>query len=124
MKQQAERHRGACRALPRIISGALLILLLGSALPALAGDAAAGKEKSATCAACHGADGLGTSPIYPILAGQYEDYLVHSLRAYRDGSRKNAIMAGLAMTLTDEDIEDLAAYYAAMPSSLYTLPDK
>ncbi|MEE4173025.1 MAG: cytochrome c [Xanthomonadales bacterium] len=88
------------------------------------GDAQAGKEKSATCEACHGADGLGTNPMYPVLAGQYEDYLVHALKSYRDGTRKNAIMAGLAAALSDEDIEDLAAYYASMPSALYTLPDR
>lgn len=91
---------------------------------AMAGDADAGKEKSATCEACHGADGLGTNPMYPVLAGQYEDYLVHALKSYRDGTRKNAIMAGLAAPLSDEDIEDLAAYYAEMPSALHTLPDR
>jgi len=91
---------------------------------ALAGDPAAGEEKAATCHACHGADGMGTNPMYPVLAGQYEDYLVHSLKAYRDGSRKNAIMAGLAAPLSDEDIEDLAAYYASLPSGLHTLPDR
>ena len=89
-----------------------------------AGDAEAGKAKAATCEACHGADGLGTNPMYPVLAGQYEDYLVHALKAYRDGSRKNAIMAGLAAPLSDEDIKDLAAYYAGMPSALHTLPDR
>lgn len=88
-----------------------------------AGDPEAGKEKSATCVACHGEDGLGTNPMYPVLAGQYEDYLVHALRAYRDGSRRNAIMAGLAAPLSDEDIEDLAAYYAALPAGLDTLPN-
>ncbi len=67
--------------------------------PALAGDAEAGKQKSATCAACHGPDGKGTLPMYPNIAGQYEDYLAHALRSYRDGTRKNAIMAGLAAPL-------------------------
>lgn len=106
----------------------LAIALAGSLaltpLVAVAGDAEAGKEKSATCEACHGADGKGTNPMYPVLAGQYEDYLVHTLRAYRDGTRKNAIMAGLAAPLTDEDIEDLAAYYASMESALSVLPDR
>lgn len=91
---------------------------------AFAGDAEAGKQKSATCQACHGPDGKGTNPMYPVLAGQYEDYLVHAMKAYRDGSRKNAIMAGLAAPLSDEDIEDLAAYYASMPGALHTLPDR
>ena len=106
------------------LSLALCSALAATPVTALAGDAEAGKTKAATCEACHGADGKGTNPMYPVLAGQYEDYLVHSLRAYRDGTRKNAIMAGLAAPLTDEDIEDLAAYYASMPSALGTLPDR
>lgn len=78
------------------------------------GDPEAGERKSQVCLACHGADGRGTNPAYPVLAGQYQSYLEHALRAYRDGSRVNAIMAGLASGLSDQDIEDLAAYYAAM----------
>ncbi len=106
----------------------VLITALGlaatGALTAQAGDAEAGKEKSLTCQACHGPDGKGTLPMYPVIAGQYEDYLAHSLRAYRDGKRTNAIMAGLAAPLSDEDIEDLAAYYASLPGPLQTLPDR
>lgn len=101
----------------------LVVVASAVTTPALAGDPETGKEKSVTCVACHGEDGLGTNPMYPVLAGQYEDYLVHALRAYRDGSRKNAIMAGLATTLSDEDIEDLAAYYASLPAGLATLPN-
>lgn len=102
------------------------LLSLGLVAPAAhaAGNAEAGEQKAATCMACHGADGLGTNPMYPVLAGQYEDYLVHALKAYRDGSRKNVIMAGLAAPLSDQDIKDLAAYYASMPSALGTLPDR
>lgn len=107
-----------------VLTVALLSGLCATPHLAWAGDAAAGKEKAATCEACHGADGLGTNPMYPVIAGQYEDYLVHALKAYRDGSRKNAIMAGLAAPLSDEDIKDLAAYYAAMSSALHTLPDR
>lgn len=106
------------------LSLALATALFASPLAVQAGDAEAGKGKAVTCEACHGADGKGTNPMYPVLAGQYEDYLAHALRAYRDGKRKNAIMAGLAAPLTDEDIEDLAAYYAAMPSALGILPDR
>ncbi len=107
-----------------LIRPALLVLSLSTfAAPALAGDPEAGEAISATCSACHGPDGLGTMAMYPIIAGQYEDYLVHALTAYRDGQRKNAIMAGLAAPLSDEDIENLAAYYAAMPSPLSVLPD-
>mgnify|MGYP001787661380 CR=1 FL=1 len=81
---------------------------------AAGGDAELGKGKSTTCHACHGADGLGTAPLYPKLAGQHEAYLVHALRGYRSGERKNAIMAGFATGLSDEDIADLAAFYSSL----------
>ncbi len=79
---------------------------------AYAGNAEAGKAKSVVCAACHGADGNSAIGEYPKLAGQHANYLVTTLKAYRDGSRVNAIMQGMAAPLSDEDIADLAAYYA------------
>ena len=87
------------------------------------GDPAMGKEKSQVCAGCHGADGNSTLPANPIIAGQFEDYLVHALKAYRDGGRKNAIMAGMVANLSDADIADLAAYFASQESALRTVPD-
>ncbi len=102
----------------------LILGLLGLALvshPATAGgNAAAGQKKAATCVACHGEDGLGTAPEFPILAGQYASYLEQALLQYKDGSRKNAIMAGFAAGLSEQDIKDLAAYYAALDSPLST----
>ena len=98
------------------------ILTLSMAF-ASAGDAAAGKEKSTACASCHGADGKAISDQFPNLAGQYEDYLRVALAAYRDGSRKNAVMGSFATNLSDEDIADLAAYYASQ-SGLGILPVK
>lgn len=80
--------------------------------PALTGDPAAGQAKSATCAACHGADGRGTTPLFPNLNGQKAEYLVQQLRAFRDGKRQDQTMAPMAMPLSDRDIADLAAYYA------------
>ena len=112
------------RLIKKAVPGVTLAAAVLISPMAFAGDAEAGKEKALTCEACHGADGLGTNPMYPVLAGQYEDYLIHALKAYRDGSRKNAIMAGLAAPLSDEDIKDLAAYYASMPNALHTLPDR
>ncbi|MCB1734190.1 MAG: cytochrome c [Gammaproteobacteria bacterium] len=90
-------------------------LVSGNALAALAvGDAAAGKTKSATCAGCHGADGNSAAGAgFPRLAGQYPDYLVQALKAYKSGERKNPIMSGFAAGLTDADINDLAAYFAS-----------
>ena len=75
---------------------------------------AAGREKSRLCEACHGADGMGTEPAYPRLAGQHASYLQRALKDYRDGKRKNAIMAGFTVNLDDQDIEDLANWYASM----------
>jgi cytochrome c553 len=77
------------------------------------GDPEAGKEKSTTCQACHGLDGKAISPTYPNLAGQYASYMEKALRDYRDGRRTNVIMAPMAANLTDQDIKDLAAWYAS-----------
>lgn len=79
------------------------------------GDAAAGEAKSAVCAACHGADGKSIQPAYPNLAGQHASYTAKQLTEYRDGGRVNALMSGQATNLSDQDILDLAAYYAQLP---------
>ena len=77
-----------------------------------AGDPAAGEKKSASCAACHGASGNSTNPLWPSLAGQNAAYLEKQLKDYRDGRRQDPIMAPMATALSDTDIADLAAYYA------------
>lgn len=98
------------------------VLLLGGAGAFAQGDVAAGKDKSAPCAACHGADGNSPSdPSFPILAGQYADYLVKALEDYQSGKRKNAIMSGFAAPLSKRDREDLAAYYASQKGPLTTI---
>lgn len=97
-----------------LMSVAVLIAAAPSAALAK-GDATKGKEKSVTCQACHGQAGVSPAPQFPTLAGQYESYLKHTLEQYRSGERKNAIMAGMAAPLTDEDIADLAAWYASQP---------
>lgn len=84
------------------------------------GDAAAGKEKIAVCTACHGEAGISPAPNWPSLAGQHEDYLVHTLKQYRDGGRKDPVMSGQAVNLTDQDIKDIAAFYS-MQSGLFTV---
>ena len=98
-------------------------VLCAAAAPAIAkGDIEAGKAKSVTCQACHGADGASNvDPQYPRLAGQYRDYLARALHEYKAGKRENAIMAGFVATLSDEDMEDLAAYYASLPATLKDL---
>ena len=79
-----------------------------------AGDAAAGKVKSATCGACHGANGISNNDMWPNLAGQKQGYLVAQMVAFRDGTRNNPMMAPMAANLSDADIADLAAYYASL----------
>lgn len=82
-----------------------------------AGDIQAGKSKTATCSACHGANGISMIPMYPNLAGQKEQYLILQLKAFRDGERKNMQMSPMAAGLSDTDIENLAAYYASLDPS-------
>ncbi len=78
----------------------------------MAGEPEAGKEKSKTCAACHGPDGNSQSPDFPRLAGQHQDYLAKALNDYKSGARKNPIMAPQAANLSKRDIADLAAYFS------------
>lgn len=96
----------------RILTCVALATLLATSA-AHAGDAARGKEKSATCAACHGADGNSASADFPRLAGQHEDYLLRALRHYKSGKRKNVIMQGQVANLAKQDMADLAAYYSS-----------
>ena len=70
---------------------------------------------------CHGADGNSPSPAFPILAGQYQDYLLRAMADYKTGKRKNPIMTGFAAALSDQNREDLAAYFASQKSVLYTV---
>ncbi|HVX04364.1 MAG TPA: cytochrome c [Rhodanobacteraceae bacterium] len=99
-----------------------IVLAFGSA--SAKGNAAAGKTKAAACAACHGADGNGIAPNYPALAGQYQDYIQQVLHEYKDGQRTNAIMNGMASPLSDQDIDDLAAYFSSLPGKLSDLHGK
>ena len=79
-----------------------------------AADIDAGKAKAAVCAACHGVDGKASVPVYPHLAGQNAAYLVKQLKAFKDGSRKEPLMAPFMAALTEADMENLAAYYASL----------
>jgi len=92
------------------IAGASLVV---SAAAGAAGDAAAGKSKSAVCAACHGADGNSANAMWPKLAGQHATYLVKQLKDFKSGARKDPMMAPMAKPLSDQDMENLAAYYAS-----------
>ncbi len=89
---------------------AVLLTLSGAQA---AGDATAGKAKSATCAACHGPAGQGVPP-NPKLTGHSEDELLQALKDYKSGKRNNAVMKGMTAGLSDQDMANLAAYYASL----------
>jgi cytochrome c553 len=97
------------------------ILAFASTQLLATGNAENGKQKAATCFACHGVDGNSIDPQYPRLAGQYNLYLQRVLHEYKDGQRNNPIMKGMVATLSDQDIEDVATYFSSLPSKLDTL---
>lgn len=94
-----------------LVSTFLVALTISGATHA--GDVAAGKTKSAACAGCHGADGNSINPIWPSLAGQHENYLVKQLKDFQSGARKEATMTAMAAPLSEQDVNDVAAYFAA-----------
>jgi cytochrome c553 len=95
----------------RLLGG---LLLIPAAAGAFEGDPAKAQAlATGVCAACHGADGNNLIPANPSLAGQLPEYLYKQLRDYKSGARKNAIMAGMAAGLSEEDMRNLAAYFAA-----------
>ena len=79
-----------------------------------AGDAEAGKAKSAVCVACHGVAGISPNPMWPNLAGQKDQYLIKQMKAFRDGDRKDPVMSPMAAGLSDADIENIATYYSTL----------
>lgn len=85
-----------------------------------AGDIEAGKTKSVICLTCHKTSNEVVGAGTPIISGQYEDYLIQALKDYKSGARRNPVMGGFAASLSDEDIEDIAEFYAAIDSQLFT----
>jgi cytochrome c553 len=98
------------------------IYLAGTPLKPGTSAVGTGPAALATCQSCHGKDGVGITPDYPTLAGQYADYLERALDEYKKGARRNPIMAGFAATLKPEDMKALGEYYAAQRPELATLP--
>lgn len=97
------------------IVGAILVVPSLAAGAALAGgDPAAGKAKAAVCVGCHGANGISTNPLWPNLAGQKAPYIVKQLKAFRAGTRQDPLMGPIAKNLSDQDMEDLAAYFSGL----------
>ena len=89
------------------------ISLLAISIAQAAGDPAAGKAKAASCAACHGANGQGVPP-NPALVGKSEDDMLQAMKDYKSGKRANAVMKGMTAGLNDQDMANLAAYYASL----------
>jgi cytochrome c553 len=109
----------------------LLALFVGTSFAAnAAGDAEAGKSKSLVCAACHGTDGNSAIPMNPKIAGQHQGYLVKQLQEFKEASqtggkegRNNAIMNAQAMNLSEEDMQDLAAYFSSQELKIGETPE-
>lgn len=95
----------------KLLIAALALVVTGIASAA---DAEQGKAKATACAACHGADGNSVSPDFPRLAGQHEDYLLHALKEYKAGRRKNPIMTAQVGALSKSDMANLAAYFSSL----------
>ena len=98
----------------QILAVVSALTLAASANVAIAGDAAAGKAKAASCGGCHGANGISAVPTYPNLAGQKEAYLTKQMKAFKDKTRKDPTMNAMAAPLSDADMANIAAHYAGM----------
>jgi cytochrome c553 len=86
------------------------------------GDYAAGQQKAKEiCAACHNADGNSTNPMYPKLAGQWESYIIQALKEYKSGERKNPIMGPMAAPLTEQEVENAAAFFSQQKTALHVI---
>jgi cytochrome c553 len=103
-----------------LIALAALGLSMSTPLLADAGDPSRGQELSGACAACHGADGNSVNPEWPKLAGQGEAYLYKQLSDYKEGRREDPLMAGQVANLSEQDMRDLAAYFASQTASAGT----
>ena len=100
----------------------LVLSAVGSAAAWAKGDVERGRRLARECFACHGQDGYSPSPINPKIGGQHERYLFLSLKEYRDGGRSHSLMRGSVLSRTDQELEDIAAYYASQPG--YLEPDE
>ena len=119
----------------RIAAKAFSLIVFLAAGPALAeslveGSIEAGKEKAATCSACHGAEGISVNPLWPNIAGQSATYIVEQVTAFRDGAsdpetakRYDPLMSPQSMSLSDEDIRDLAVYFESLPAAAQAVAD-
>lgn len=107
-----------------IIISFITVVFVVVAVPGLAADKASTQDQDATparsgaevakqCVACHGEDGNSPTSAFPRIAGQHADFMVHSLKSYKNGDRKNAIMAGIVAALSEEEMKNVAAFFAS-----------
>ena len=96
---------------------------LGGETVAAGGTEGASFDKAATCAACHGANGISINAAWPTLAGQHEDYLLNALKQYRDGTRTDPVMTAQAALIAEEDLETLASYFSRLDGLETTKPE-
>ncbi|MCB0356386.1 MAG: cytochrome c [Bdellovibrionales bacterium] len=92
----------------------LFSILLTATMSFAKGDANAGKAKAGTCTACHGQNGVSDNDLWPNLKGQKAGYLLQALKDFKSGARKNSLMSPQAQTLSDADMENLAAYFSSL----------
>jgi cytochrome c553 len=116
-------HPSVCAV---VVLGSSLALALSPAWADIGGNPDAGKKKATqVCAACHGLDGNGgADPTWPRLSGQIPEYLLTQLQRFKSGARENPIMKGMVAALSDQDMKDLAAYYASLPRKLGAADNK
>jgi len=101
----------------------LFAIGLAQAESLVQGSADAGKTKSITCGACHGADGNSVNPEWPSIAGQHAPYVVQQLQAFKSGTRANPLMTAQAMILSEQDMADLAVYFESLPAAPKAVAD-
>ena len=102
---------------------ALLICSQALADGLVDGSLEAGKTKAVRCGACHGPDGNSVNPQWPSIAGQHAPYIVRQLEAFQNGERTNILMSSQAMTLTEQDMKDVAVFFAAQPAAAKSVAD-
>lgn len=100
-----------------LIKITITAVILSATVSAGAADIAAGKAKATLCAACHGPNGISINDLWPNLAGQKEAYLKKQIKAFRDGDRQDPNMQPMVANLTDDDIDNLAAYFHSLPAA-------
>ena len=100
-----------------LLTSSMFAVALANGEPLIEGSAEAGQARSVTCAACHGPDGNSVNAAWPSIAGQNAPYILKQLEAYKSGSRADPLMTGQALPLSEQEMQDLAVYYAAQAAA-------